>query len=97
VPEGDTIAKSALTLAGVLVGRRVTGFRSSVAGVEERAQSLGVVGSAVQAVEARGKHLLMHFRADGAASSEAGAAAVGSGGPVQRVAGPARRSARTCG
>jgi endonuclease-8 len=61
VPEGDTIAKSALTLAGVLVGRRVTGFRSTVAGVEDRAQALGVVGSAVQAVEARGKHLLMHF------------------------------------
>ena len=66
MPEGDTIAQSALTLAGVLVGRRVTGFRSSVAGVEDRAAALGVVGSAVQAVESRGKHLLLHFgRADG--------------------------------
>ena len=69
MPEGDTIAQSALTLAGVLVGRRVTGFRSSVAGVEDRAAELGVVGSTVQAVESRGKHLLLHFgTADGAAA-----------------------------
>ena len=61
MPEGDTIAQSAATLAGVLVGRAVTGFRSPVPGVEARAASLGVVGSGVAAVEARGKHLLIHF------------------------------------
>jgi endonuclease VIII len=61
VPEGDTIAQSALTLAGVLVGRTVTRFRSTVPGVEDRAAVLGVVGSEVRAVESRGKHLLMHF------------------------------------
>ena len=61
VPEGDTIAQSAATLAGVLVGRAVTGFRSSVRGVEARAAALGVVGSQVAAVEARGKHLLIQF------------------------------------
>ena len=73
VPEGDTIAQSAATLAGVLVGRAVTGFRSPVAGVEARAVALGVVGSRVAAVEARGKHLLIHF------------AGVGAGGAVLRT------------
>jgi len=61
VPEGDTIATSAATLAGVLVGRTVTRFRSPVPGVEARARVLGVVGSEIAAVEARGKHLLIHF------------------------------------
>jgi endonuclease-8 len=61
VPEGDTIAQSAATLAGVLVGRAVTRFRSTVSGVEARAQSLGVEGSRIGAVEARGKHLLISF------------------------------------
>jgi endonuclease-8 len=61
VPEGDTIATSAATLAGVLVGRAVTRFSSPVPGVEARARSLGVVGSQITAVEARGKHLLIHF------------------------------------
>ena len=41
----------------------------------ERAAALAVVGSTVQGVESRGKHLLMHFGASGAASGEAGAAA----------------------
>lgn len=86
MPEGDTIAQSALTLAGVLVGRRVTGFRSSVAGVEDRAAALGVVGSMVQAVESRGKHLLMHFGprsedgADGGSGPGNGMVGLGNGG-----------------
>jgi endonuclease-8 len=61
VPEGDTIAQSAATLAGVLVGRTVSGFRSPAPGVAARAESLGVVGSRVTAVEARGKQLLIHL------------------------------------
>jgi endonuclease-8 len=60
MPEGDTIAQSARTLAGVLVGRTVSGFQSVVTGVEARAATLGVVGSQVTAVESRGKHLLIH-------------------------------------
>ena len=84
VPEGDTIAQSALTLAGVLVGRQVTGFRSTVAGVEERAAALAVVGSTVQGVESRGKHLLMHFGAAGDAGADGGSpsAAAGDAGDV---------------
>ena len=65
MPEGDTIATSASTLAGVLVGRVVNGFRSVVPGVEIRAARLNVVGSQVTAVEARGKHLLIHFSSGG--------------------------------
>src|SRR3954465_2319508 len=61
MPEGDTIAQSARTLAGVLVGRTVSGFRSAAPGVEARAQAFGVVGSTVSAVESRGKHLLIRF------------------------------------
>lgn len=61
MPEGDTIAQSAATLAGVLVGRAVTRFRSPVPGIEGQAAALGVVGSRIEAVEARGKHLLIHF------------------------------------
>jgi endonuclease-8 len=61
MPEGDTIAQSARTLASVLVGRTVTGFRSVVTGVQVRAAALSVVRSEVTAVESRGKHLLIHF------------------------------------
>src|SRR5829696_984207 len=61
MPEGDTIATSAQTMAGVLVGRVVTGLRSAVPGVEGRARTLGVVGSTVSAVESRGKYLLIRF------------------------------------
>jgi endonuclease-8 len=69
VPEGDTIARSAATLAGVLVGRAVTRFTSSVPGVEARGRALGVVGSTITAVEARGKHLLIHFSTGSTANS----------------------------
>ena len=61
MPEGDTIAKSARTLAGALVGRTVTGFRATVPAAASAARQLGVVGSEVTAVEAQGKHLLMRF------------------------------------
>jgi endonuclease-8 len=88
VPEGDTIAQSAATLAGVLVGRAVTRFRSTVTSVEGRALALGVVGSQVTAVEARGKHLLIHFSAGAAvdASNDASdTASATSGGAVLRT------------
>ena len=61
MPEGDTIAQSARTLAGVLVGRTVTRFSSRVPGIEARAEALGIVGGQIAAVEARGKHLLIRF------------------------------------
>ncbi len=61
MPEGDTIFRAARTLHGVLAGRVVTRFQSPRAGVEVLATRLHVVGSTVERVEARGKHLLMRF------------------------------------
>jgi endonuclease-8 len=97
VPEGDTIAQSALTLAGVLVGRRVTGFRSSVAGVEDRAAALGVVGSTVQAVESRGKHLLLHFGAPAGVFGDAGASTASSSAPDGKAGATLRTHMRMTG
>ncbi|HMJ14180.1 MAG TPA: DNA-formamidopyrimidine glycosylase family protein [Polyangiaceae bacterium] len=57
MPEGDTIFRTARTLDKALAQRRVLNARSSVARV--RAGSL--IGAEVRRVEARGKHLLIHF------------------------------------
>jgi endonuclease-8 len=57
VPEGDTLHRTALVLRDVLAGRRVIAARGRPDGV-----ALGrVVGSTVERVEARGKHLLIGF------------------------------------
>jgi len=61
MPEGDTIARSARTLAGALVGRTVTGFRSTVPPAASAALKLDILGSDVLAVDSHGKHLLMRF------------------------------------
>jgi endonuclease-8 len=61
MPEGDTIFRAARTLDAVLAGRTVTGLRSPRAGIEGLAHRFKVVGSQVERVEARGKHLLMRF------------------------------------
>ncbi|HEV3449641.1 MAG TPA: DNA-formamidopyrimidine glycosylase family protein, partial [Acidimicrobiia bacterium] len=59
MPEGDTISRVARTLNTVLAGRQLVRFESArLAGPGPRA------GTTVLAVEARGKHLLVHF-ADG--------------------------------
>jgi endonuclease-8 len=58
MPEGDTIHRAAHTLARAIGGQRVTGWRSHAAelsGVDD------LVGRTVEAVEARGKHLLVRF------------------------------------
>lgn len=60
MPEGDTIYRTAATLSRWIGGRAVTEVRSSAIGVA--AQRL--VGRRVEAVEPRGKHLLIRF--DGA-------------------------------
>ncbi len=62
MPEGDTIFRAARTLDRALGQREVLSARSTVARV--RADSL--VGARILGVEARGKHLLIHF-ADGRA------------------------------
>jgi endonuclease-8 len=61
VPEGDTIARTARTLHAALSGRTVTGFASMLAPVEAAAERHRIVGRTVEAVEARGKHLILRF------------------------------------
>lgn len=56
MPEGDTIRKTAATLHRALAGQRLTGFDATV--TTRRRPQLGTV---VEAVEARGKHVLMRF------------------------------------
>ncbi len=57
MPEGDTLARTAATLHRWLAGRRVTAADSTVAGFPAGR----LVGLGVDAVEARGKHLLVRL------------------------------------
>jgi endonuclease-8 len=61
VPEGDTIWRAARALHAALAGRTVLGFASSLPAVTAASSRLGLVGRTVEAVEARGKHLLFRF------------------------------------
>lgn len=57
MPEGDTILRTAENVGRWLEGRVVTRAESRVPGADLRP----VLGSRFERVEARGKHLLMHF------------------------------------
>lgn len=57
MPEGDTLARIASVLRPLLVGQAVKGARGRPGG----AQLERVVGTTVESVEARGKHLLIGF------------------------------------
>jgi endonuclease-8 len=57
VPEGDTILRAARSLHTWLAGREVTAARSRTV----KAPLERVVGRRVESVEARAKHLLLHF------------------------------------
>jgi len=61
MPEGDTIWRAAQTLHAALAGHVVTAFSSPIPRVAQAAERHRLVGSDVTRVEARGKHLLMHF------------------------------------
>jgi endonuclease-8 len=56
----------------VLAGKTVTGFRSSVAATSVAARRHRVVGSVIDAVEARGKHHLVRFSTGAALHSHMG-------------------------
>jgi endonuclease VIII len=59
VPEGDNLARIAVVLRGVLVGRQVIAARGRLGGAD-----LGrIAGHSVESVESRGKHLLIAFDA----------------------------------
>src|SRR5690606_20335989 len=64
MPEGDTIFRAARTLHRALAGRTITAFDTqlnALAIVDRRAP---LAGRSVERVEARGKHLLIHFSGD---------------------------------
>lgn len=57
MPEGDTIYRSAQRLRQILPGRRIEAARGDTRFVEPES----FIGNSFQAIEARGKHLLMHL------------------------------------
>jgi endonuclease VIII len=57
MPEGDTIFRLAARLRPVLIGQQIAGIQSTVTQIRER----HLVGSYVEEVSTRGKHLLMSF------------------------------------
>lgn len=61
MPEGDTIFRAARTLHRVLAGRQVTRFESVYPSLTRVDVDEPLAGRVIETVEARGKHLLMHF------------------------------------
>jgi endonuclease-8 len=61
MPEGDTIRRAARALHEALAGRAVVAFESSLPAVAAAARKVDLVGRTIEAVEARGKHLLVRF------------------------------------
>ncbi|HEY1959193.1 MAG TPA: DNA-formamidopyrimidine glycosylase family protein [Polyangiaceae bacterium] len=57
MPEGDTLARIAITLREALAGQRVEHFRSPIPALRDT----GLEGRTIESVESRGKHLLIRF------------------------------------
>jgi endonuclease-8 len=64
MPEGDTIHRAATAMHRALAGRIVTRFDSVYPALTRVADDRPVVGRTVEAVSARGKHLLVVFSGD---------------------------------
>ena len=60
MPEGDTIHRAAANLRKVLHGQRIV----SASGRQEVLKVGDLIGAEVRGIEARGKHLLLHFDSD---------------------------------
>ena len=69
MPEGDTIFRTARNLGRALVGKPVTGFRSTFPLLTRFNDDTPLVGQTVDQVEARGKWLLIHFSGGGILTS----------------------------
>jgi endonuclease-8 len=61
VPEGDTIFRAARTLNRALAGKRVEHFESMLPSLNRIHEDAPLTGRTIEAVSARGKHLLMQF------------------------------------
>jgi len=64
MPEGDTIFRAARTLHRALAGQVVTQFETAYAPVARVHDDTPVTGRTIDAVESRGKHLVMRFSGD---------------------------------
>ena len=64
MPEGDTIFRAARTLHRALAGKVVTRFESVYPALTRIAEDRPIVGRRIEAVVARGKHLLIVFSGD---------------------------------
>ena len=64
MPEGDTIHRAARTLHAALAGRVVTRFETVFPQLARIDEDAPLKGRTVDAVEAAGKNLLMHFSGD---------------------------------
>jgi endonuclease-8 len=81
MPEGDTIFRAARTLHRALAGHVVTRFETAYAPLARVHDDTPITGRTVEAVEARGKHLVMRFSGD-VTGSDAAPSRAASGGPV---------------
>jgi endonuclease-8 len=61
MPEGDTIFRTARALGRALVGKPITGFRSTYPLLTRFNDDTPLIGQLVERVESRGKWLLIHF------------------------------------
>ncbi len=61
MPEGDTIFRAARTLNLALAARTVTRFTSAYPALTRIDEDAPIAGRTITGVDARGKHLLMHF------------------------------------
>jgi endonuclease-8 len=91
MPEGDTISRTARVLHAALAGKMVVAFTSSLPTVAAGSQRLGLAGRTVEAVEARGKHLLVRFAGGAVLHTHQG---MRGSWHLYRRTGGARRSAR---
>ena len=64
MPEGDTVFRTAQTLQKYMAGHVVTRFESVYPALTRIAEDHPIVGRTIEAVSARGKHLLMTFSGD---------------------------------
>src|SRR5579863_1090782 len=65
MPEGDTIFRTARALTRALVGKTITGFRSTYPLLTRFHDDTPLTGQTVDRVESRGTWLLMHFSGGG--------------------------------
>ena len=65
MPEGDTIFRTARALSRALIGKPITGFRSTYPKLTRFNDDTPLAGQTVERVESRGKWLLIHFSGGG--------------------------------